>query len=332
MVKDINDRLMAGELPADPADSAVVISAAVPRVKSVVEMLQGSKRRLLDKTKRRGCTTGHYELDLVTGGYVPGFTWVFGAESSWGKSSDLIMVADENIKLKKKVLIVSAEDDETLYADRLMIRRARVNADRFKAKNLTREEYAAIEDVAAKGEDVPCFLDARGKSIEWTIARTVELFEEYDIDLAAFDYLQRFDSDKRTVDRRLQINHIFNLISDTCKLRKVPAIVYSQITPNASDPYPTMYSIRESKDVTNAAEVVALGFTPKQDLARGDRILAIEGKKSIYLDKSKNGQPDLFFEMDWDNNCACFNTVLRPDQKLHREVTGGEFDEYGDNV
>lgn len=328
MTRDINDRLIDGTLPDDPGEGAIVISANVPRVKTVAEMLRGSHTRLLDKKQKRGCTTGHAGLDRATGGLVGGFIWVVGAVSSWGKSSQLISMADENIKLNKKVLIVSAEDDESLYADRLLIRRARVSADRFREKTLSREEYAATARVIAAGEDLPCFFDARGKSIEWTMDRVKELIAEYDIDLAAFDYIQRFDSDKRTTDRRMQINHVFNLIADTCKLAKVPAIIYSQITPDDSKPHPDKYSLRESKDIANGAEAVALGFTaPKEgiSIARKNGFVVEGNKKHIYLDKNKNGVPDQFFEMDWNNECACFDTVLTKAQQdwynLGEEIT-----------
>jgi replicative DNA helicase len=331
LTEDINDVLMAGRLPNDPTEGAMIVSANVPRIKTVAEMLRGSQTRLLDKRQKRGCTTGHAGLDEETGGLIGGFVWVFGAISSWGKSSFLIKMADENIKAKKNFLIVTAEDDESLYSDRLLIRRSRVSADRFRKKTLTREEYDATAAVVAKGEDSPCFFDARGKSIEWTMERVKELIDEYDIDAAAFDYLQRFDSDKRATDRRMQINHIFNMIADTCKLKKVPAIIFSQITPDDKKPYPDKYSLRESKDVANGAEVVALGFTPEEDLARGDRLLATSRKKTIYLDKNKNGVPDQFFEMDWDNDCACFNTVLSQETKRYQEITGGAFDGFGDD-
>ena len=330
MTEDINDKLIAGKLPGDPNEGAVILSANVPRIKTVAEMLQGSQRRLLDKSYKRGLTTGHAGLDEATGGLVGGFVWVFGAISSWGKSSFLISMADENIKAGKKVLIVSAEDDESLYSDRLLIRRSRVSADRFRKKKLTREEYDATARVIAAGEDSPCFFDARGKSIEWTMARVEELIEEYDIDAALFDYLQRFDSDKRTTDRRMQVNHIYNSISNTCKVRKVPCVIFSQITPSDNKPYPDKYSLRESQDTANASEVVALGFTPEEDLARGDKVLAEARKKNIYLDKNKNGIPDQFFEMNWNNDCACFDTVLSKEKQYYQEVTGGAFDDFGE--
>jgi len=322
---------MSGSLPHDPAEGGVVIASNVPRIRTAVELLQGSQKRLLDRNVKRGCTTGHAELDKATGGLCAGFVWLFGAISSWGKSSMVVMVTDENIRLGKKVLIVTAEDDESLYGDRLMIRRSKVSADRFKEKRLTPDEYKAVAAVAAAGEDTPCFFDARGKSMEWTAARTGELIDEFDIDVVLFDYLQRFDTDKRCSDPRDRINFCWNTMADLIKLKKKTGIVFSQITPSDNKPYPDKYSIRESKDPANGAEVVVLGFTPEIDLERGDRVIAEARKKTLYLDKNKNGLADQFYQMDWNNDSACFEKVMTKEQKYYQEVTGGQFDDFGED-
>src|SRR5690606_40381223 len=54
--------------------------------------------------------------------------WVFGADTSWGKSSLFVSVADENLRRGKRILIVSAEDPPSLYGDRLLSRRAQVRS------------------------------------------------------------------------------------------------------------------------------------------------------------------------------------------------------------
>ncbi len=131
MSKDLNDKHQANELPADPGLGATPMASEVPRIRTVAELLHGGQARANSKLTRAMCTTGHYRVDDATGGLKPGFVWVFGADTNWGKSSFLIMLADENIKANRRVLIVSAEDDEKLYGDRLLVRRSRVNADRF---------------------------------------------------------------------------------------------------------------------------------------------------------------------------------------------------------
>src|SRR5688572_30202023 len=115
MSKDLNDKAVDGELPEDLGENAKLVAAEVPRVLTVLELIQGAQKRSVSKFAGLGCPTGNYELDRVTGGLKPGFVWVFGADTSWGKSSFLIMIADECIRRGKRVLIVSAEDSEQIY-------------------------------------------------------------------------------------------------------------------------------------------------------------------------------------------------------------------------
>jgi replicative DNA helicase len=330
--KDINDKFVAGELNHNPVDGAVLISNDVPRIKTVIELLQGGQERAFTKVKRKSCTTGNFQIDEATGGLTPGFVWVFGADTSWGKSSFLVQITDENIRKGKKVLIVSAEDDESLYGDRLLIRRAKVSADNFRKQKLTAEEKLRIAAVVAAGEDCPCFFDARGRSVEWVAAKVRDLIKEYDIDVVAFDYIQAFDGDKRHQDRRMQINHVTRTLTDVVKLSKVSGILFSQLTIVEGKPHPDKHSIRESRDVSNAAEVVLLGFTPDKALMRGDTVLVEANQKCVFADKVKNGPRGGFYHMPWNDESVCFEVTVSQETKRYQEVTGGAFDGFGDNV
>jgi len=42
-------------------------------------------QRALSQKKQDNCMTGHWDMDRITGGFRPGFVWVFGADTSWGK-------------------------------------------------------------------------------------------------------------------------------------------------------------------------------------------------------------------------------------------------------
>ena len=331
MTKDLNDKLKEGTLASDPADGAVIVSADVPRVKTVAELLIGGQERSLSKFHKATCITGHHMIDDATGGLKPGFVWVFGADTSWGKSSFLIMMADENIKKGRRVLIVSAEDDEKIYGDRLLIRRSRVSADRFRKRTLEQAEKDAIANVVGSGEDEPCFFDARGRSVEWVCARVADLIKEYEIDVVAFDYLQAFDSDKRHEDRRIQVGYIARALTNVVKLANVSGIIFSQITIQEGKSHPDKHSIRENRDVSNAAEVVMLGFTPEKPIKSKGQELDCVGKKCIFVDKVKDGPRGGTYVMNWNDDCACFDASVSEETKRFQEITGGAFENFGDD-
>ena len=329
--KDLNDQAVAGTLPDDPAAGATVVSADVARVLTVKEIIHSAQQRAFaPRSKQTTCTSGNYEIDRVTGGFKPGFVTVFGADTSWGKSSFLIMVADDNIKAGRRVMIVSAEDSEKIYGDRLLLRRSKVYADNLKHKNLSSSDWTAIVEAVKKAEDVPVYLDARGKPVEWVCKQTKRLIREHNIDVVAYDYLQAFDNEKHQQDRRNQVSYIARVLTDSVKTEDVSGIIFSQITVEKGKPYPDKHSIRESRDVSNAAEVVMLGFTPDKPVTRGGTVLAQPGEKCILVDKCKDGPRGGVFVMPWDENVACFKSVIDPEIERIQKITGGEFDDYGD--
>jgi replicative DNA helicase len=281
----------------------------------------------------KACTTGHYELDNITGGFAPGFVWVFGADTSWGKSSFIIAAADENIKAGRRVLIVSAEDPAELYADRLLVRRSRVDADRFRKKRLDPDEIAAIKKVRDAAEDVPVYCHAENKTIERLHSELTAIVRLEGIDMIVFDYLQEFTSSKKHQDERTRFKHTSQIMRDLVRTNGKSGAILSQLTINSDTKVPNKQNIRESRDVSNAAEVVAIGFTPETDVTKGNpgrddqgRALAPEvvfkaGERYILIDKNKNGPRGKKVQMRWDEKSACFDTVHDPElERLQRAV------------
>jgi len=335
---DENDRLLAGTLPTDPADGAKPMNDAARRKAeehmssfTVRELLVDSMRRCLSRDAAPACTALHWQINEATGGIRPGHVWVFGAETSWGKSSYLVALADENIKQGKKVLIVSSEDAETIYADRLMARRARINFSRMRDRCLNLDEIRAVTNVANAGEELPVYLDARGKNIEAVCKRVASMISEHGIDLVAFDYLQEFRTSQRYENNeRVKFRDIAGQMRGVVKDAKVAGMIMSQITIQDGKKYPDKHSIRESRDVSNAAEVVMLGFTPEESIMKEGDVPVTAGAKAIKIDKAKDGEKKIV-EMRWDKSSACFDVTEKPRSEAETRANGlgDEFDQTG---
>lgn len=331
MTKDLNDLQQAGALPDDPAKGALVIANEVPIVRTVSQLINDAKTNALAPRKPNRLTFCHYGIDDVTGGPIEESVSLFGAESNWGKSAHLVMMADENIKRGQRVLIVSGEDSESIYGKRLLLRRSRVNWLRFKRGTLNKEEIQAVTDAAMKAENIPVFFDARGRSVEWIAPRIRRLVKEYGIKLVAVDYLQALDHEKAHQDKRNSINYIHRMVTDAIKLSGVAGIIYSQITPSENSEVPGKYAMRESKDITNASENALLGFTPTKPITRkADGVVLVDaGQRCVNLDKNKDGGGKGLFPHSWDDNSGCFNVVEDPELAATR-VIAGPFHDFGD--
>ena len=318
--QDENDKLKAGSLNPNPEVGTKAVVQPLrkgeeqPRVLSVRQILEAAATRARDDSAPSACTTGHILLDELTGGIAPGDGWVFGAASSWGKSSWLVSVADENIQNGRRVLIVSNEDSESIYGNRLLARRSGVSAWRLKNRKTNQDDDEKMEETIRNAEKLPVFLDARGKSAEWTALAASQIAKAEEIDLVCYDYLQEFSTEKPDENHRLTVKRIAATLRTPIARLEKASILFSQLTFDATvkRAHPDRDMIRDCRDVANAATVILLGYTPEKDV--GDREKSPEtfvpaGKKAIWVDKVKEGAAKYAIGLDWDEECACFKRV-----------------------
>ena len=313
---DQADLARAGKPLPDAKTNVRPIALNVPRVLTVLDILTASVMRL-DQPRGVNCTTGNYELDRITGGFRPGFTWLFGAATSFGKSSWLVAFADDNIKRGKKVLIVSSEDTEEVYGDRLMVRRAKVDAMRYRDAKLHDFEREAVDRVLSEAEEVPVFVDARRYPVEDLVGHLKNVIREHKVDLVAFDYVQEFRSKRRFQDERVKFREIASMLRHVTKDAKIAGVIFSQLTTTEHTKIPTRDNIRESRDMAHGAEVIVLGFEPSATIPgpEGKPPIAIEGEKCFFIDKVKNGPRNRIIKAPWNDEGAYFETHADPEQK-----------------
>jgi replicative DNA helicase len=341
--KDEADQLKAGTLDPNVKAGTKLVSAEVPQVLSVREILSASCENALSSEKVDALTMGHYRLDRFTGGFRPAMAWLFGADTSWGKSSFLISVCDENIKAGRKCLIVSSEDSEKTYGDRLLVRRSKVNAQNFRDKRMSMDEMRRVTEQTKKGEDIPVFVPAyaregdAGKAndgwpIEELIPHLGRLCREQKIDLIAFDYLGEFTTRKRFPDERLKYKWMAGLMRKFIRVLKIRGIIFSQLTISSDTKIPNRHNIRECRDVANGADGILIGFEPEVDVKdRDGRVLVEAGQKCIHGDKVKNGPRGWKVPMQWNEESACFDRVVDAEVQRYEDITN-EFDEFGEDT
>lgn len=333
-MKDENDKLMSDELPADPRAGTKPLNAQAKaqaedgaRLCFDDEMMRASALRA---TTRQGystlITTGHYQLDNDTGGFEKEFVTFFGADTSWGKSSHVILCSDENLKRNMQPLIVSWEDAEKIYADRFMIKRAGVRPDAYKwhrmgRLSLTSEELRCIQEVERSTPHKPLFLDARGKTVEWVALKIRQMVKAYSVDLVLVDYIQAGNNERPQDNRRAQIEYIARTLVDAIKTSGAAGVIYSQITVTDKKPTPDRHSLKESRDLANMAEMVLLGFEAPKNITPKFGEPISEGQKVIFADKVKNGPPKRIHGMDWNEKHACFKPVLDPLARSYDDYT-----------
>jgi replicative DNA helicase len=302
-IEDDNDLAIAGRLSGDPEDGTVLVSDG-PRVMTVRDVLSASEKRANTPRQRRVATTGSRKLDAITGGVRPRYTWVVQAETSWGKTSFCVALSDENLKRGGRVLIVSTEDAPELYGDRLLARRGNLNAEHVRDGTLNQDEIKRAQDVVIRAEAVPFYLFAIGKSSEWILKNLPVVVRAYSIDVVIVDYIQEIYSARRHENRRLEMASVARDLRACIKGLGISGIIVSQIT-NKTGEKPGKYSVRDSQDIVNGAEVVAVGYYTDKGQKDRDGNEIPEGSRAIKIDKNKDG-PKCTVVLVWDEKSACF--------------------------
>lgn len=326
---DDNDLAKAGKLPADPKGDAKLVllksGEEPPRILTVRQLLEAGRDAARSVGSLRSCTTGLKDLDEATGGMRPGLAWLFMADTSWGKSSWLVMVADENLKRGRRVLIVTAEDDESIYGTRLLARRSRVKAKALRTGRLTAEDDDAIARTIAGAEACPVYLDARGKTIEWICEQVPRIVERERIDMVAGDYLQEMASAKPARDPVVDMDNRARMWRHTCKTAKVASVLFSQVTTEPGKKYLDKKSVRGSKAVSHGADVILCGDIAQEAITLKRRVngfdepyaIITQGEKFLKLDKCKNARVPQWIPLRWDDETASFDETVVPPTPDH---------------
>jgi replicative DNA helicase len=330
---DEADQLKAGTASADAKAGTKVVAAKVPRVKTLREIMTASREQAFSQKDTNVLTTGHYRLDYITGGLRRGFTWLIGADTSFGKTSFLIALADENLQAGKRVLIVSGEDPDTLYGDRFMVRRTRVDALAYRDRRLTPDDRNRILEAEQRAQPLPVYVDAMGWKIEDLAPHLMNIIREHKIDLVAFDYIQELHSKRRFQDERVKFKEIASISRRVAKESNIAGMILSQLTfsqdSSGKTKVPNRHNIRECRDIANAAEVILIGFEPDKAIEdESGNVLVAAGTKCMLVDKVKNGPRGAKVPLDWDTKSACFNAVLDPMREANRAAER-EYDELG---
>lgn len=339
---DIDALAQAGALPADPFTQAKPLT---PKAKQVTEdearlktvrqiIKEAADGALSARDTKRILTTTHWEMDRDTGGFVDEQVWFFGGISGFGKTSWTIACADEQLKAGRRPLIISAEDPPRLYGERLLMRRTRVDRYRFAEGKLHRAEMAEIVEAANRAENLPVYVNAVGRSVEWVAKEVRKVIQLEGIDITYWDYVQAFSKEKATEQRRMELTYIARTIIDVIKMSGKSGCVCSQITPDDKHPVPKKEMLRDSKDMGNMAEVVAIGFFARNNIERGQdgqrALVANEGERCIVIDKNKPGPGPAsgrIYRCGSDVQHGCFDVVTDPDDQFRTDYSLGDLSE-----
>lgn len=315
-IKDILGRAYQLAAQGKP-DSALEVVRESDRIsigglepKSFQQLLLGSYNVARSPREKAVLTSGHYQIDEMTGGLRGGFTWVIAAGSSEGKSSQAISIVDENLRRGARCLIVSIEDGEEVFGNRFLSRRSGVDAIRIRDHRLEAGDHSKITAAIEGAQKSPVLLHCSEMPFEKIAAAMDQIILQESIDLVVLDYIQECWTEERYQSRMLELQAIARRFRSIVRRRKIAGIICSQLTGHEPGKPPTKEMVRECRDIANGAEVVMLLFSKIEQGERGE-----ENKVRLAnIDKAKDGRTGVV-ELDWDNRTASFRCVKSAEQQ-----------------
>lgn len=297
---EIARKLTEIKTPGEERFRVIDIGSAVGLARQEVgQLIEGRSTRL------------KFNLDLFDkqiGGVTPGSMTTIGGTTSSGKSSLVLLLAVTLARAGKRVCILSLEDPETLWGDRLLSLLADIpTVWLYTGAGLGAD---AIEDFKERADQAELLAQGMpiqlgvctGATASEAINEATKLIKSWQCHVLIVDYLQaaRFDLAVQRYDK--SVADLSKRLKGLCNHHRIPLIVTSQVRRRQGNPFaePHITDLKESGDLENESEIVILLW--KDSDKPNARCL---GK----IAKIKWSQPGLRFELVRDESHGMITNV-----------------------
>ena len=315
--------LPAAEKLMEKANAAMSLKSGV-EVWDMTQMWENFCQRHAQTAKTEYIRWGYDFIDervyTARGDYC-----VIGGYSSAGKTCLALCMAMKMAQ-QYRVGFFSYETDKEKLTDRIMSAKAMVGLSDIKQNKLGEKEWEELAYAASS-------LSRTGLQIMqcsgFTVAdiQSVALSRHYDV--VFVDYLQLVEADGRKGwGRPEEVGSISRGLQRMSHEHGITAVVLSQLTPDdgrKKNEAPTMYDLRESRQIAMDADVIFLLYLEDPADRAGPRILK--------CDKNKDGQAGWYKVMQFQGRIQSFRPMPKPVAKaapLPAQISFREIKDDGD--
>jgi replicative DNA helicase len=160
-------------------------------IKDIITRLEETRESF--RTTDSIMNTGFDILDRMTGGLIPRFVWIVGAQSNAGKSFFSLQMALNVLKQKKKVLVFSLEMSDLINASRLVGNLGGIGGIEVYQGSINDERYTHARD-ALKEYQLSVFDDKM--TMDAITASCMKESAKGHVDFIVIDYVQNLMGDK----------------------------------------------------------------------------------------------------------------------------------------
>jgi replicative DNA helicase len=230
------------------------------------DVLEELERRI-NSDGLTGVPTGFRSLDKFTGGWQETDLVILGGASSMGKTSLALAFALNAAKQKIPTAIFSYEMSYQQLLMRMISSETGIDNKWMLNGTLDMDNLKLIHKEINKIEKYPLYIDDCNRtSLTYLLNKIRKLHSTKGIKLVLVDYLQLVNASTKKNNREQEVSLIARSLKNISKELGITIIALSQLNRGVglrTESRPTMADLRESGEIEQAADIVALVYRPE---------------------------------------------------------------------
>lgn len=218
-----------------------------------------------DSVVSSGSITGFEKFDNRGGGFQKSDFIVIAAESSQGKTSLALSIADNIANNGGSLGFYSLEMRAIQLASRFTAFHTNIPANEILYSRFNNERFGQLDKNIKRLLDYNIYIDEKSNSTVESIINSIRgLKKLYNIEGAFVDYLQLVTTSEKWMNKEQQTAYISRSFKNAAKELDIWIVGLSQLARDNSNPIPSIKRLRDSGQIEEACDVCFLIYRPEQ--------------------------------------------------------------------
>jgi len=242
-----------------------------------------------------GIDTGFRDLNRITNGLQGGDLIIIAAETSQGKTSFALNIA-QKAGNEDDVYLISCEMQSRQITSRMLAYESEISSNHIQTGRLGNDEVERLNHFANNIAENKLLINGNDNDINKIIASIRVFHATKGVKMVVIDYLQLIGTEDKG-NKEQQTAKITRQLKNLAKELDIPIILLSQLSRDKQNPYPRLSRLRDSGQISEAADIVVFIWRPEyygMETFDHDGSTA-SGRAQIIVAKNRNGPTGVFF-------------------------------------
>lgn len=239
-----------------------------------------------------GADTGFSQLNKASGGLQKSDLIIIAGETSQGKTSLALSIANAAARAGNGVAIYSLEMKKEQLAARLLSMNTGLSSSDILFSKLDKERLLILDKGVGRTSDLPIYFDDNSTAtIDRIISSIRTLKAKYGISGVVVDYLQILNVNQRSMNKEAAMADVARRLKNLAKELDIWVIALSQLNRDINNPAPNLNRLRDSGQIAEAADNVIFVYRPEvygKQYSKPFETYSPKGTALIHVAKGRN--------------------------------------------